>query len=123
MGASLASILCPFSVAMELEMADLEEQQPRDALLNQTTTNPPATGLGGLTVEVSEPYDASAPARFRFRGRASERDLALMSAALQAAMQPRRRGPVEASGAWFAGSCGAALCRGMLQWNVGRLSR
>lgn len=54
-----------------------------------------AAGLGGLTVEVTEPYDASQPARFHFRGRASERDLALMSAALQAAMQPRRRGAVE----------------------------
>ena len=52
-------------------------------------------GLGGLSVEVAEPNDASRPARFTFRGRASQRDLALMSSTLQAAMQPRRRSTVD----------------------------
>lgn len=68
-----------------------------------------AAGLGGLTVEVTEPYDASQPARFHFRGRASERDLALMSAALQAAMQPRRRGAVEVG--WVVAAEGCAWFR------------
>lgn len=52
-------------------------------------------GLGGLSVEVSEPHDPTRPARFSFRGHPTERDLVLMSATLQSAMQPRRRGPVE----------------------------
>jgi hypothetical protein len=56
---------------------------------------PAATGLGSLCVEVLEPHESSRPARLCFRGRASQRDLALMAATLQAAMQPRRRGPVE----------------------------
>ncbi|PRW59773.1 cell division cycle 48-like protein [Chlorella sorokiniana] len=70
-------------------------------------------GLGGLTVEVSEPYNASQPARFCFRGRASERDLALMTAALQAAMQPRRRGPVEEFQEWGSLFEGSPFGRGL----------
>ncbi|KAL4458849.1 hypothetical protein ABPG75_013714 [Micractinium tetrahymenae] len=50
---------------------------------------------GGLSVEVVEPHERSQPARLTFRGRASEADLAVMSAALAGAMQPRRWGPVD----------------------------
>lgn len=49
----------------------------------------------GLSVEVVEPHDGSRPARFTFKGRASEADLHLMAAALAGAMQTRRRGPVD----------------------------
>lgn len=52
---------------------------------------PLAAGLGALSVLVMQPHDQQLPARLCFRGSASERDLALMSAALQAAMAPRRR--------------------------------
>ncbi|KAL4435935.1 hypothetical protein ABPG77_000697 [Micractinium sp. CCAP 211/92] len=50
---------------------------------------------GGLSVEVVEPHDRSLHARFTFKGRAAEADLALMAAALAGAMQARRRGPVD----------------------------
>ena len=54
-----------------------------------------SAALGPLTVEVEEPHDRSRPARLHFRGRATQQDLDLMSAALQSAMQPRRHGAVE----------------------------
>lgn len=59
-------------------------------------TLPRPAGLGGLWVDVIEPHNSSQPARFHFRGRASERDLALLEATLQSAMQPRRRGAIQA---------------------------
>lgn len=46
-------------------------------------------------MEVVEPHDRSLHARFTFKGRAAEADLALMAAALAGAMQARRRGPVD----------------------------
>jgi hypothetical protein len=46
-------------------------------------------------VDVLEPHDRSRPAQLHFRGRPSQRDFTVMSAALQAAMQPRRSGPLE----------------------------